>query len=348
MEPNEQDIAQQKFKENYTMGIKKPTNFVMSLPENRHGIDNKVTDLDIGQSVISGNITFDGSSIISPPIVVTLQNLDGVMALQSAATLTDTQLIFAGSTGLLVQDADLTFVTDTLFVPKVNRVTITAPAASATLTIANTKTLTVNGDTTLTNGTHSGTNTGDQTSIVGITGTKAEFDTAVTDGNFLYSGDVTQYTDEMAQDAVGTILTDSTTVDFTYNDGGPTITADVTGAIVRLSATVVAFNADADTTIYTVPAGKTCILHSAIVVAGADAGATTQLSIGQDTAETDFIPANTLSNLDAANDAVILMPVPNTTPTKTKAYATGTVIQAKVTTQSGGATNTLYLFGMLF
>lgn len=52
-------------------------------------------------------------------------------------------------------------------------------------------------------GNTSGTNTGDQTSIVGITGTKAEFDTAVTDGNFLYVGDVTQYTDEMAQDAVG-------------------------------------------------------------------------------------------------------------------------------------------------
>lgn len=38
-------------------------------------------------------------------------------------------------------------------------------------------------------GTSSGTNTGDQTSIVGITGTKAQFDTAVTDGNFMYVGD---------------------------------------------------------------------------------------------------------------------------------------------------------------
>lgn len=35
----------------------------------------------------------------------------------------------------------------------------------------------------------SGTNTGDQTSIVGITGTKSQFDTAVTDGNFMYVGD---------------------------------------------------------------------------------------------------------------------------------------------------------------
>jgi hypothetical protein len=38
-------------------------------------------------------------------------------------------------------------------------------------------------------GTANGTNTGDQTSIVGITGTKAEFDTAVTDGNFVFVGD---------------------------------------------------------------------------------------------------------------------------------------------------------------
>lgn len=39
-------------------------------------------------------------------------------------------------------------------------------------------------------GTNSGTNTGDQTSIVGITGTKAQFDTAITDWNILYVGDI--------------------------------------------------------------------------------------------------------------------------------------------------------------
>lgn len=38
---------------------------------------------------------------------------------------------------------------------------------------------------------------------------------------------ITQYTDELAQDAVGTILTDSATIDFTYNDGANTITAIV-------------------------------------------------------------------------------------------------------------------------
>lgn len=171
---------------------------------------------------------------------------------------------------------------------------------------------------TVTGSNLSGINTGDQTSIVGISGTKAQFDTACSDGNFLYVGDSTTpngtaggelagsypnptltnaaviakvltgftagagvvaatdsilqafqkvagnitalvtgvstvfgrsgavvatsgdyntsqvtevtnlyFTDERAQDAVGTILTDTTTVDFTYNDAGNTITAAV-------------------------------------------------------------------------------------------------------------------------
>lgn len=119
-------------------------------------------------------------------------------------------------------------------------------------------------------------------------------------------------------------------------------------AVTLLSTTTVPFNANGDTTLYTVPVGKRCVLSHAVVVAGADAGATTTLAIGQDTAETDFIPANTLSNLDAANDVVIVRPIPNTTPLKSKSYAAGTIIQAQVGTQSGGATNTIYLFGFLY
>lgn len=115
-----------------------------------------------------------------------------------------------------------------------------------------------------------------------------------------------------------------------------------------LSITTVAFNADADTTLYTVPTGYRCVLAKAIVVAGADAGATTTISIGANGTETDFIPANTLSNLDAQYDSVILMPIPNTTPLKNKSYAAATVIQAQVASQSGGATNTVYLYGILY
>lgn len=86
---------------------------------------------------------------------------------------------------------------------------------------SSTPTLAVTGTTTV-----SGSNTGDQTSIVGITGTKAQFDTAVTDGNILYVGDVTQYTDEMAQDAVG-VMVNST---LTYVDVTPSLGINLSNA----------------------------------------------------------------------------------------------------------------------
>lgn len=60
-----------------------------------------------------------------------------------------------------------------------------------------------------------------------LSGTKAEFNTACSDGNFLFVGDVVAFTSEDAQDAVGGILTDSASIDFTYNDGANTITAVV-------------------------------------------------------------------------------------------------------------------------
>lgn len=88
-------------------------------------------------------------------------------------------------------------------------------------------------------GNTSGTNTGDQTSIVGITGTKAQFDTAVSDGNILYVGDITQYTDEMAQDAIGAMIDTS----LTYVDATPllqrsALTGDVTASAGSNSTTI--------------------------------------------------------------------------------------------------------------
>lgn len=57
----------------------------------------------------------------------------------------------------------------------------------------------------------------DGTDVVWETVTTAD----ITENTNLY------YTDERAQDAIGTILTDSSTIDFTYNDGVPSITAAV-------------------------------------------------------------------------------------------------------------------------
>ena len=121
-------------------------------------------------------------------------------------------------------------------------------------------------------------------------------------------------------------------------------------SVSLLSATTVSLAADADTTLYTVPVGKRCILSHAILVAGADA-VTSDISIGQNGAETDFVGAIDLGNVDAQYDACRLAPVPvaaAASAVKEKSYAAGTVIEAQVTNQAGGATNTIFLYGTLY
>ena len=117
--------------------------------------------------------------------------------------------------------------------------------------------------------------------------------------------------------------------------------------ISLLSTTTIALNADADTTLYTVPTGERCILSHAILVAGADAS-TSDISIGANGSETDFIPAYDLQNLDAQYDCVLLAPIPAVIALQLKTYIAATVIEAQVTNQAGGATNTLYLYGTLY
>lgn len=73
------------------------------------------------------------------------------------------------------------------------------------------------------NGSVTGTNTGDQTSIVGITGTMAQFDTAVTDGNFVYQGQA------LGTPASGT-LTNCTFPTLNQNTSGTA--ANITGIAV--------------------------------------------------------------------------------------------------------------------
>ena len=80
-------------------------------------------------------------------------------------------------TGAVVRDTSPTLVTPTLGVASattVNKIALTTPATGSTLTIADGQTLTVNGSATITNGTHSGTNTGDQTIPSVATGTELD------------------------------------------------------------------------------------------------------------------------------------------------------------------------------
>lgn len=70
-----------------------------------------------------------------------------------------------------------------------------------------------------------------------LTTTKAQLDTAVSDGNILYVGDITQYTDEMAQDATGAMLANSTFISLTYNDVTPSLTASLSATGTPSSST---------------------------------------------------------------------------------------------------------------
>lgn len=117
---------------------------------------------------------------------------------------------------------------------------------------------------------------------------------------------------------------------------------------VLLSETTVPLNATGQTALYTVPTGKRLLIIKALLIAGASAGDGV-LTIGKQGSATDFLAAQTLSNLAAEFDVAILQPVPNATPVLNKSYAAGSVIEADVTTGStGGATNTMLLFGILY
>jgi len=85
----------------------------------------------------------------------------------------------------------------------------------------------------------SGVNTGDQTSIVGITGTKAQFDTALTDGDFLYVGDVTSFPGfgTLTSDYGITLATVATTGDYSDLIGTPSIPSSLVNLTDVVSAT---------------------------------------------------------------------------------------------------------------
>jgi hypothetical protein len=164
-----------------------------------------------------------GDALTSDP----LSQFAATTSLQLKGVITDE----TGS-GALVFATSPTLVTPVLGVAvatSINKVVITTPATGSTLTIDDGFTLRATGNVTALSGSHtgtsSGTNTGDQTSIVGITGTKAQFDTAVTDGNFLYVGDAnlgaTTALDNLASVAINTSLVSDT--DSTDNLGSTTV-----------------------------------------------------------------------------------------------------------------------------
>lgn len=124
------------------------------------------------------------------------------------------------------------------------------------------------------------------------------------------------------------------------------IDAAVMGSVTKVSTTTVALNATEQTTLYTVPTDMVFVPVMAVLRADASAN-TSAVTFGRVGALTDFLGTQTLSNVDAAGDMCIMMPVPNATPVTLKTYAAAVVFQIDVTTGNGGAVNYVDLFGYL-
>lgn len=118
------------------------------------------------------------------------------------------------------------------------------------------------------------------------------------------------------------------------------------GDVQKVSTTPVAFNSVAATTLYTVPVGKIFIPAFCFVRVGADAGET-DVTFGRVGALTDWLGTRALDNLNAAGDQAKIELLNSVTPTLSKTYAAGVVLQIDVTVALGGATNYVDLFGYL-
>lgn len=149
-------------------------------------------DIIFSQSTVT-RITFD----MDTGNISTTGTVDGVDIAALASANTGDQTTIVGISGTrsqfdtAVTDGDIVYIGDSISIDGATSgaatIAVQAVAGTPTLTLPTTTgTIALTSDIT---GTNSGTNTGDQTSIVGITGTKAQFDTAVTDGNFMYTGD---------------------------------------------------------------------------------------------------------------------------------------------------------------
>jgi hypothetical protein len=153
-----------------------------------------VSDGDKGDITVSGGgtiWTIDNLAVTNAKI----NDVDGSKVTQSASyrLVTDTEK--ATWNGKLDPNTPITGATKTkITYDSDGLVTAGTDATTADITDSTNKRYVTDADLVKLSNT-SGTNTGDQTSIVGITGTKAQFDTSCTDGNFLYVGDVIGLTD---------------------------------------------------------------------------------------------------------------------------------------------------------
>ena len=96
--------------------------------------------------------------------------------------------------------------------------------------------------------------------------------------------------------------------------------------------------APAETVLYKIPTGKLgtpvfLVLHDFSAACG-----TAVITVGKSGGACDeFLGNQTLTNIAAAKDFLILQPVPNATPAKLVEFAAGEEIAIEITTAEGGA-----------
>ena len=118
-------------------------------------------------------------------------------------------------------------------------------------------------------------------------------------GNPTINSTVSAYTDEQAQDAVGGILVDSATIDFTYDDGAPSITA----IVIDASITEAKLASDSVSTAKIVNANVTeaKLASDSVSTAKIQNSAVTTAKIANDAVDKDKIAADVAGNGLAQN-----------------------------------------------
>ncbi len=195
-------------------------------------------------------------------------------------------VLFDGTTGKLVKNStptgtgnpvlatSPTLTTPTLGVASattINKVALTAPATGSTLTIADGQTLTVNGSATITNGTHSGTNTGDQTSVTGNAGTATALQTARNINGVAFDGTANITVTAAAGTLSGSTLASGVTASSLTSFGSsPTLVTPTIGVATATSVNKVAITAPATSATLTIADGKTLTASNTLTFTGTD------------------------------------------------------------------------------
>jgi hypothetical protein len=123
-------------------------------------------------------------------------------------------------------------------------------------------------------------------------------------------------------------------------------------SISLVSIITVDHSGTGQTTLFTVPYGRNgSTIYFAwdkteIMAAGDES--TTDITLGQVGALTDFMGTTQLDNLDAQYDRVTLRPIQADPPAKQKWYPSGTVLQVDVTVGNGNAGNKYFQYGTLY